>query len=451
MKRFYVPIVLLCFVFLSLISSSFAQIQITTSIDPEIMVENITGNGIVFDNVSYTGADIASGVFTNGNTTNLGFDSGIFLTSGSGNIIPGPNTACSAGNNNGMPGDPLLTDIIGINTYDASVLEFDFVPEGDTIMLRYIFGSEEYNEWVDVTYIDAFRVFISGPSPDGIFFNNKNITIIPGSDPEIPTGINNVNNGWAPCEISPTGPCTYCDYYVDNTFGTSIEYDGFTTMLSARLQVIPGEAYHLKIAIADAGDGILDSGIFLEENSLTSSSNASINSFGFNAENNPGLENDVYADFFNDSISLIVPYATDLSNLVASFSLSPGAEAFVDGELQQSGITANDFTNPVVYTVVSEEKSEKDWLIIVDMATGILDKEVAKTQVYPNPANKVLNINCIADCRVRFSNPEGKTINRFNWGKGLHQISISELPDGVYYLLFTTNESVFSRKIIIAR
>ena len=69
------------------------QIEITPmpEVTPEELVATIVGESMQFSNVQYTGAEQASGIFTNGSTTNLGIESGIFLTSGAGNIIPGPN------------------------------------------------------------------------------------------------------------------------------------------------------------------------------------------------------------------------------------------------------------------------------------------------------------------------------------------------------------------------
>lgn len=110
-----------------------SQIEIATGpeVTPEEMVENITGNGIQYFNVQYTGDDTASGIFTNGATTNLGMESGIFLTSGTGYVIPGPNNLSSAGANNGLPGDSLLNSITYQTTVDASILEFDIIPDSD--------------------------------------------------------------------------------------------------------------------------------------------------------------------------------------------------------------------------------------------------------------------------------------------------------------------------------
>ena len=63
-----------------------------------------------------------------------------------------------------------------------------------------------------------------------------------------------------------------CAYYVDNCGGTTVQYDGFTVPLLAKASVIPCSTYHVKLVIADVGDGIYDSGVFLEENGIECSS-----------------------------------------------------------------------------------------------------------------------------------------------------------------------------------
>ncbi|MCH8317405.1 MAG: choice-of-anchor L domain-containing protein, partial [Bacteroidetes bacterium] len=72
-----------------------------------------------------------------------------------------------------------------------------------------------------------------------------------------PVAINNVNQN------------SYWQYYINNDFGATVEYDGFTTLLAAtKDNLIPCETYTLKLMIADVSDGAYDSGVFLEENSL---------------------------------------------------------------------------------------------------------------------------------------------------------------------------------------
>ncbi|MBN2173375.1 MAG: gliding motility-associated C-terminal domain-containing protein [Bacteroidales bacterium] len=262
-------IVIFSLAFLLLIrNNSFAQINVNPGVDPEAMVENIVGEGVQYSNVQYQGADGARGIFSNGGSTNLGIESGIFLTSGAGYIIPGPNSSCFAGANNGMPGDPTLSSLSSGTTYDAAVLEFDFIPESDTLRFKYVFGSEEYHEWVETPFNDVFGYFVSGPNPDGGSYNDVNVALIPGTT--IPIAINNVHNGNVPCGQYASGPCEYCEYFVDNNNGLTIEYDGFTVVLTAFIKVVPCEEYHIKMAVADTGDGIYDTGVFIEENSFES-------------------------------------------------------------------------------------------------------------------------------------------------------------------------------------
>lgn len=238
---------------------NFAQAQIIISSGEEVtaedLVESILEEGVQYFNVLYQGADVAKGTFTNGFSTNLGIDQGIILTSGCASNLEGPNYNTGASCANGTGGDWILG---WENTFDACVLDFDIIPESDTLKLRYVFGSEEYPEYVLNLYNDLFGIFISGSNPDGEEYMNKNIAIVPGSNPELPVSIGTINN------VMPS----YEEFYVDNTNGMTIEYDGFTTVLTAWAKVVPCEVYHLHLSVADAGDGILDSGVCLEENSI---------------------------------------------------------------------------------------------------------------------------------------------------------------------------------------
>lgn len=241
-----------------------AQIAINTTMTPQQLIQNVlVGTGVVVTNVTYSGAATAIGSFSNGGTTNIGLASGVILTSGAVGVVPGPNNLSGAGQNNNLPGDPQLQSLIpGYTVYDASVFEFDFTPLSDTIKFRYVFGSDEYPEYANSNYNDVFGFFISGPNPLGGTYNNYNIARLPGTS--TPVSINNVNNG-----TSNIGPCINCQYYVNNTGGVTIQYDAFTTVLTAWALVTPCVTYHFKIGVGDAGDGILDSGVFLEANSFS--------------------------------------------------------------------------------------------------------------------------------------------------------------------------------------
>lgn len=231
-------------------------------------VQNVLlGSCVTASNITFTGTPHAAGTF-DGNGTTLGLNGGIVLTTGESVRALGPDAFNSAGFGNGTAGDPDLTDLANnFTTYDAAILEFDFVPQSDTIRFNYIFGSEEYPEYVGSPFNDVFGFFLSGPGISGPYSGGaENIALIPGTTDAV--AINNLNNGYSATE-PPSGPCNNCAYYVDNSSGPAVEYDGHTVVLTAQAVVVPCQTYHIKIAIADAGDGALDSGVFLEEGSFS--------------------------------------------------------------------------------------------------------------------------------------------------------------------------------------
>jgi len=231
-------ILLFCFFFIIyLCSTSIAQLDVQTNLSKEELVEILAGPGVLISNIEYTGAEIAAGWFTNGNSTNLGLDEGIILSSGCATNTIGPNTQSGASCTNGTPGDSNLDAIITPdNTKDACILEFDFIPALDTVRVHYVFGSDEYPEYIG-SYNDVFAFFISGPKPGGGVYDNRNIAIVP-STLNTPVSIDNINNG-----TTNSGPCVNCEYYINNDGGATIEYDGFTTVLKAWTLVTPCETY----------------------------------------------------------------------------------------------------------------------------------------------------------------------------------------------------------------
>ncbi|KAL7552796.1 hypothetical protein ACHAWF_016052, partial [Thalassiosira exigua] len=159
-------------------------------------------------------------------------------------------------------GDPDLTAVVQqssrhSSSYDACVLEFEFrcenaelvgVPE---VSFKYVWGSDEYYEYVNSAFNDVF----------GFFLNGQNIALLP--DGETQVTINNVNH------------FVNTEYFIGNDVSEpggiqypKIEADGFTTHLVAKGH--PQEGWnHIKIAVADVADRILDSYVLLEAGSFT--------------------------------------------------------------------------------------------------------------------------------------------------------------------------------------
>ncbi len=245
----------------------YSQIIVETYTPLEEMVEKIIGEGVIYDNVTYQGADMARASFQNGNTTNLGLDEGIILCTGDPNLIPGINDNCYSSHAYFLPGHPLLNSITFLGeTCDASVLEFDVVPETDSLIFRFVFGSEAWGDGASTPFqSDIFGCFVTGVNPSGGAYVNKNIAIVPGTVNESIQPLN-INNGTVFCPTIPSGPCNNCEYYIDNIGGTTLQYDGITTVLEASVGVIPCETYHILIGVGDSFQWHFhDSGVFIEE------------------------------------------------------------------------------------------------------------------------------------------------------------------------------------------
>jgi len=265
MNKFYKLITTTIVLFLFCTFNSSAQLTVDSAFSPSLMVQTLLGGGISTSNITYTGDTIHASGFFDEPSGAFGIVSGIMLTSGTVNFAPGPNIVSGGSVDNLMPGDQLLNQYTNgtDTTQDATVLEFD-TSTSDSIEFRYVFSSEEYNEYVNLGFSDLFGFFISGPGIVG----SQNIALVPNST--TPVSIDNINNGNFPPGTVSTGPCMNCQYYVDNTTGTVMEYDGYTTVLTATAGVIPCETYHLKLVIADVGDGVFDSNVFLEGGSFKS-------------------------------------------------------------------------------------------------------------------------------------------------------------------------------------
>ncbi len=240
--------------------SSYAQLVIDDTATPEELVTSLVGEGVTVSDITMDCPTGAFGFFDCVDC-NVGITSGIILTSGGASLATGPNNSGSETGDNGAPGDADLDAIPGVlGTNDACALEFDLTVTSDTIRFNYTFGSEEYLEFVG-SFNDVFAFFISGPGIVG----TENIALIPGTTTAV--SINNVNTGSHPEYYIVNGTGYDAPYNTDNYY---IQYDGFTTVLEAKRNVIPCETYHLKMVIADDLDGAYDSGVFIEAGSLVS-------------------------------------------------------------------------------------------------------------------------------------------------------------------------------------
>lgn len=254
-------------------ASSGAQLVIDNSVNALDGVQSILlGGGITITNITSVGHPDQFGGFTC-TGCNLGIANGLVMASGNVAAAAGPNTSgtTNQGPSSGVVSDADLEELSGNSMESVAIIEFDFIPTGDSVAFNFVFGSEEYPEFVgNPTFNDAFGFFLSGPGVSGTFTNNaRNIALVPNTN--LPIAISNVNNG----STGTNGPCVNCAYYVNNqsnvnSTANQIEPDGFTTVLTARSLVQCGQVYHIKLAIGDSFDDLYDSYVFLQAGSFQS-------------------------------------------------------------------------------------------------------------------------------------------------------------------------------------
>jgi len=242
----------------------------------EDLIKEVFIGGNCFDvtNVTFQGVGGQIGSFSNG-FTNIGFSTGVIMATGDINVAPGPNDSdgASGGYGSGTP-DPDLQNLTSGALFDMANIEFDFTPTQSPLTFEFVFASEEYCEYVNTQFNDVFGFFISGPGIPG----TQNLAVVPATN--IPITINTINH------LVNSG------FYVHNTpasgnnCGTippatgpavgEVQYDGFTRKMVAVANVIPCSTYHIKLKIADVGDGVWDSAVFLKGGSFDGGGNASI-------------------------------------------------------------------------------------------------------------------------------------------------------------------------------
>jgi len=186
------------------------------------------------------------------------FDEGIILSTGTPTFIQEQNSGeqSSCFSDSIYDGDEILSALIGMETYDACILEFKFKPAKGlrSLWFNYAFGSEEYLEYVGSEFNDGFVLLLNG----------ENIAIVPGTE-DTAVSINTLNDN------------TNSHYYIDNDPGKlglsnvpypNMEADGFTIKLTASGNLIEDEWNTLSIRIADVMDCLYDSWVLLEARTM---------------------------------------------------------------------------------------------------------------------------------------------------------------------------------------
>lgn len=337
------------------VGASFAQITVQNTLTAQQLVDQVlVGAGVTATNITVNGSAatastvVGNATYFDATSTTFPIPEGVLLTTGMGSDAIGPNLAAGS-SQPGTPtvtSDPHLNQIANANVTNGIVLEFDFVATGNLLQFDYIFGSEEYPEFVDAGFNDAFGFFLWGPGVSGPFAlggypaGGANIAIVPGTS--------------TPVTIDNVSPVTNSAYYVNNgggvAYGNAIEYDGTTVIMTATSDLICGETYHIKLAICNIADQGWDSGVFLEAGSFTTNPVE----FQFNAFSN---DNTAY-EGCNESGELIFTRAgcgNENDTLVAYVTYLGSATNGVDYTLLGDSVVLEPGVDTVIWNIIPLE------------------------------------------------------------------------------------------------
>ncbi len=238
-----------------------AQLSITPTRDAQTLVNKLVGAGITVQNATFTGGQTVdmlwgsvigepAGTFANGPES---IRDGIVITNGDVMAMMPPNDLPDA---TGVLApiayvspepDALCQRVINnasLDIFDPVRLTVDFTvaPGYDGMQIDYLFGSEEYPEYVGDIFADAFGFFVGPRNASENTYTNIGLDLA-----DQPININ--------------GPFFSGGSVVQNSAAT--QYDGTTPRLTSTIRLEPGQNYRMIIVICDAGDESLDSGVFL--------------------------------------------------------------------------------------------------------------------------------------------------------------------------------------------
>lgn len=269
MKRTLFLVLLVCSFGLSAQTISVTTDQQTVpELVNDVLINSPCANA---QNVTWrTGSNFGShngiGKFTNTNP-NFPMTEGVILSTGNVFSAPGPNNTMLDEGSNAWLGDTDLEAVlaaanIGMNSTNATVLEFDFTSISSQFSFDFIFASEEYGNF-QCEYSDAFAFLLTNLNT-GV---TTNLAVVPGTN--LPISVVTIRDFL----YNSSCPSVNAEYFGRFNGGTGMvdsatNFNGQTKVLTASSILTPNTPYHIKLVIADRGDYKSDSAIFIAANTF---------------------------------------------------------------------------------------------------------------------------------------------------------------------------------------
>ena len=366
----------------------------------EYVNDVLLGEGVSATNINFIGSTEQIGYMTGGDDIGFPVAGGLVLSSGNAADAfcaglgcatctgPAPTDNDLLDIANSVP--PLIGQAFSVTSVnDLCALEFDFDPAGDFVSFNYVFGSSEYEAWENSQYNDIFAFFLSGEGINGPYnapatFPGQaiNIASVPDSDPALPITISSVNGA------------LNAEYYILNDAPADVCMNGYTTVLTAVYPVICGETYHIKLAIGDGSDTILDSVVILEEGSFGSPIPTTYESQA-SPECDPDPDDDqviycAWEDCGPATITISRPCAvSSLFPFPFDLIAAPGSEATLNEDLlglpSSAAVPVGEYGISLTFEVPQDNLDEGTETLVLKVQSGTIESEITII-IYDTPA-----------------------------------------------------------------
>ena len=375
----------------------------TTQYSDEQLISDILINNscITVSNVtSSTGTNFGStngiGFFTNVNSS-FPLNSGIVLSTGNVLNIGGPNTSILS---DGLPqwtGDTDLENIISaftgqpMTSRNATKLEFDFMSLNEFMSFNFLFASEEYG-YFQCQFSDAFAFLLT----DLVSGVTTNLAVVPGTTTPISVVTIRDDAYNIGC---PSANENYFAQYNDY-FTSAINFNGQTVPMTASATILPNHPYHIKLVVADRGDTLLDSAVFIEAGSFSAGPPQCferVQLVAFIDTNNNGIKDIGEANFTYGSFGIqqnnIGPI-TNVSSPIGSYTIYDSTTAIYDFTYSVNTEYGSYYTaTPVTYNDINIALNQNPILYFpVTLTQGFNDVTVSISPlIQPRPGFNYTN------------------------------------------------------------
>ncbi len=315
--------------------------------------------------------------------SNLGLDSGLILATG------------DAGRVGGTPSDFLSDPGTGINAgseFDIASFSYEFTADVDKVAVVFVFGSEEYDDFVLSGFNDNFEIRLTGPNPSGGVYNNENLAVVPGTTTGI--SIDTINNS--------INSSFYRDNEAVSTFPVpDTALDGLTVPITTILDVTPGQTYTIEFRIADFADAAYDSAVVVNyfggalvfDGDDDNSSGASGADFNINFDSAGTDIVDVDATVVNyDNLSDIQSATVTLTNGKAGDILTVDTAALAGLGISASGVPAGPLGADGSITITLNNLASE-----ADYVAALQTIQFDTTALSPDSENRQIEIEVVAD------------------------------------------------------